>query len=161
MTSRFPCPYLNGEVELIEEREHHIAERHSDLLPEYREQIVGTREEGQIRGGRGDQRLGRDESPLDHHGLFDDQAGRRKSRMETKLTFKYDREADILHIDNRPSYGEQESEEWPDEIIARLNPDSGEIENLEVLFFSTRLLRADLFELPVNADLRLTGTDND
>jgi hypothetical protein len=49
----------------------------------------------------------------------------------------------------------------PDEIIARLNPDSGEIENLEVLFFSTRLLRADLFELPVNADLRLTGTDND
>ena len=87
MTSRFPCPYLNGEVELTEEREHHIAERHPDLLPEYREQIVGTREEGQIRGGRGGQRLGRDESPLDHHGLFDDQAGRRKSRMETKLTF--------------------------------------------------------------------------
>jgi hypothetical protein len=58
-------------------------------------------------------------------------------------------------------YAEQESEELPDEIIARLNPDSGEIENLEVLFFSTRLLRADLFELPVNADLRLTGTDND
>ena len=81
--------------------------------------------------------------------------------METKLTLKYDREADILHIDNRPPYGEQESEELPDEIIARLNPDSGEIENLEVLFFSTRLLRADLFELPVNADLRLTGTDND
>jgi hypothetical protein len=46
MTSRFPCPYLNGEVELTEEPEHPIAERHSDLLPEYREQIVGTREEG-------------------------------------------------------------------------------------------------------------------
>jgi uncharacterized protein YuzE len=81
--------------------------------------------------------------------------------METKLTFKYDREADILHIDKRPPCAEQKSEELPDEIIARLNPDSGEIENLEVLFFSTRLLRADLFELPVNADLRLTGTDND
>ena len=33
-------------------------------------------------------------------------------------------------------------------------PDTGEIENLEVLFFSTRLLRSDLFELPVTADLR-------
>jgi hypothetical protein len=27
-----------------------------------------------------------------------------------------------------------------------------------VLFFSTRLLRSDLFELPVSADLRLVGT---
>ena len=79
--------------------------------------------------------------------------------MEGKLTFKYDREADILHIDKCPPYAEQESEELPDEIIARLNPDTGEVENLEVLFFSTRLLRTDLFELPVSADLRLTGTN--
>lgn len=78
--------------------------------------------------------------------------------MEAKLTFKYDREADILHIDKCPPYAEQESEELPDEIVARLNPTTGEVENLEVLFFSTRLLRTDLFELPVNADLRLTGT---
>jgi len=81
--------------------------------------------------------------------------------MEAKLTFKYDREADILHIDKCPPYTQQESEELPDEIVARLNPDTGEVENLEVLFFSTRLLRADLFELPVNADLRLTGTGAD
>ena len=33
--SRFPCPYLKGNVELTEERERHIAERHPDLLPEY------------------------------------------------------------------------------------------------------------------------------
>jgi len=79
--------------------------------------------------------------------------------MEAKLTFKYDREADILHIDKCPPYAEQESQELPDEIVARLNPDTGEVENLEVLFFSTRLLRTDLFELPVNADLRLTGTN--
>ncbi len=78
--------------------------------------------------------------------------------MEAKLKFKYDREADILHIDKCPPYKEQESEELPDEIIARLNPSSGEVENLEVLFFSTRLLRSDLFELPVHADLRLVGT---
>jgi hypothetical protein len=41
-----------------------------------------------------------------------------------------------------------------DEIIARLNPETNKIENLEVLFFSTRLLRSDLFEIPVKADLR-------
>ncbi|MES4787500.1 MAG: DUF2283 domain-containing protein, partial [Nitrospiraceae bacterium] len=75
--------------------------------------------------------------------------------MAAKLTFKYDRVADILHIDKRPPYAEQESEELGDDVIARLNPTTGEVENLEVLFFSTRLLRADLFELPVTADLRL------
>jgi hypothetical protein len=61
--------------------------------------------------------------------------------MQAKLTFKYDREADILHIDKCPPYAEQESEELPAEIIARLSPDTGEVESLEVLFFSTRLLR--------------------
>jgi hypothetical protein len=59
--------------------------------------------------------------------------------MEAKLTFKYDREAGILHIDKYTPYAEQESEELPDEIVARLNPNTGEVENLEVLFFSTRL----------------------
>ena len=78
--------------------------------------------------------------------------------MAAKLKFKYDREADILHIDKCPPYAEQESEELPDEIVARLNPLTGEVENLEVLFFTTRLLRADLFELPVTADLRLVNT---
>ena len=75
--------------------------------------------------------------------------------MEARLTFRYDREADILHIDKCPPYAAQESEELGDEIIARINPDTDEIENLEVLFFSTRLLRNDLFELPVAADLRV------
>ena len=79
--------------------------------------------------------------------------------METKLTFKYDREADILHIDKCPPYAEQESEELPDEVVARLNPKTGEVENVEVLFFSTRLLRNDLFELPVTANLRLASTE--
>jgi len=79
--------------------------------------------------------------------------------MEAKLRFKYDREADILHIDKCPPYAEQDSEEMKDEIVARLNPDTGAVENLEVLFFSTRLLRADLFELPVTADLRLASKE--
>jgi trehalose-6-phosphate synthase len=78
--------------------------------------------------------------------------------VETKLKFKYDREGDILHIDKCPHYPEQE---LPDEVVARINPRTGEVENLEVLFFSTRLLRADLFELSVTADLRLVSTGGD
>jgi hypothetical protein len=41
--------------------------------------------------------------------------------METKLVFKYDREGDILYINKRPPYPEQNSEELGDEVIARLN----------------------------------------
>ncbi len=37
--ANFPCPYLNGEVELTDEREKHIAERHPDLIPEYFENL--------------------------------------------------------------------------------------------------------------------------
>ena len=72
--------------------------------------------------------------------------------MDAKLTFEYDRAADLLYINKCPAYAGQESEELGDEVIARLNPATGEIENLEVLFFSMRLLRSDLFELPVTAD---------
>ncbi len=77
--------------------------------------------------------------------------------MAEKLTFHYDREGDILYIDKLAPYAEQESEEIGDDIIARLNPTSGTVENLEILFFSTRLLRQDLFELPVSGDLHLVG----
>ena len=56
-----------------------------------------------------------------------------------KLTFQYDREGDILYINKRPPYPEQESEELGDEVIARQNPKTKELENLEVLFFSTRI----------------------
>jgi uncharacterized protein YuzE len=79
--------------------------------------------------------------------------------MDAKLTFEYDREGDILYINTRPPYPEQESDEIGDEVIARFNPDTGQIENLEVLFFSTRLLRSNLFELPVTADLRLAAKE--
>ncbi len=74
--------------------------------------------------------------------------------MEAKLSFKYDREADILYIDTLSPYARQESEELGDDVVARLNPDTGEIENLEVLFFSTRLMRREWFELPIAAHLQ-------
>jgi uncharacterized protein YuzE len=74
--------------------------------------------------------------------------------MADKLTFQYDRVGDILYISKCSPYPEQASEELGDDVIARLSPTTGEIESLEVLFFSMRLLRKDLFELPVRADLR-------
>ena len=37
---RLRCPYLHGDVELTEERERHIRERHPDFLPKYRDQIA-------------------------------------------------------------------------------------------------------------------------
>lgn len=77
--------------------------------------------------------------------------------MDTKLKFEYDREADIVYISTCSSYPEQRSEELKDEIKARLNPETGEVENLAVLFFSTRLLRKDVFELPVTGALRLVS----
>ncbi|MBW4462325.1 MAG: DUF2283 domain-containing protein [Nodosilinea sp. WJT8-NPBG4] len=76
--------------------------------------------------------------------------------MAEKLVFQYDQVGDILYINKCAPYAEQESEEIGDEMIARLNPVSGEVENLEILFFSERLLNANfLLELPVIANLRL------
>lgn len=74
------------------------------------------------------------------------------------MTFQYDRDIDILYINTCEPYPERESEELDDKIIARFNPDTGEVENLEVLFFSTRLLREELFQLPISARLQLSKT---
>ena len=71
------------------------------------------------------------------------------------ITLQYDREADILYVNKRSPHADQDSEELEDGVIARLNRTTGEIENLEVLFFSTRLLRSNIMELPVNADFRM------
>lgn len=77
--------------------------------------------------------------------------------MEPKLTFRYDRQGDILFLGTVAPYAGQETEELGDDVIARLNPETGGIESLEVLFFSRRLLRDDLLELPILADLRRVG----
>jgi len=73
--------------------------------------------------------------------------------MAAKLTIEYDRQGDILYITSCPPYAEQESDELGDDVIARFNPDTGDIESLEILSFSTRL-KDDPFELPITATLR-------
>jgi len=71
--------------------------------------------------------------------------------MAAKLAVHYDRQADILYLTTRPSYPEQETEELGDDIVARLNPETGDVESLEILFFSKRV-HSDSLELPVTAD---------
>jgi hypothetical protein len=39
---QFPCPYLEGDVELTDEREEHITATHPDLLPDYLPQLIET-----------------------------------------------------------------------------------------------------------------------
>lgn len=73
--------------------------------------------------------------------------------MGKEMKFTYDRQADILYINFIDPYPEQETEELGDDIIARLNPETGNIENMEVLFFSTRLLRNDMFSIPVTGNI--------
>jgi len=77
--------------------------------------------------------------------------------MKSNMTVRYDKIGDILYIDQCVPYPEQESEEIGDEIIARLNPDNGNIENIEILFFSKRLQTQNIFELPIVAQLQLAS----
>ena len=76
---------------------------------------------------------------------------------EKHVKVSYDREGDILYIEKCAPYAEQESEEIGDEIIARLNPESGAVETLEILFFSKRLMANEQLDLPIDMDLRLVA----
>ncbi len=75
--------------------------------------------------------------------------------MDERVSIHYDPTGDILHIDLRPAYAAQECEEIGDEILARLNPQTNAIENLEILFFSKRLLAGETLKLDVLANLQL------
>ena len=74
--------------------------------------------------------------------------------METNLIMEYDRVGDILYLGKTTPYPEQESEELDYGIVARLNPKSREIENLEILFFSKRMASGEALRLPVFAQFR-------
>lgn len=44
MNQLFICPFLNGAVELTQERKQHIVARHPGTLPEYQDQLAETLE---------------------------------------------------------------------------------------------------------------------
>lgn len=75
--------------------------------------------------------------------------------MVAPLTVEYDPQGDILYLGKTRPYAEQESEELDYGVVARLNPNSHEIENLEILFFSTRMKSGRGVDVPVLADFRL------
>ncbi len=74
--------------------------------------------------------------------------------MAPELIIKYDQGGDILSISKCPAYVGQDEDEIDDEVVARFNRDSGEIENLHVLFFRARLEKDGEVRLPVCAILR-------
>jgi hypothetical protein len=61
--------------------------------------------------------------------------------METPLKFDYDEVGDILYISKVPPYPEQETEQLAYNLLARRNPQTGAVENLEVLFFTRWLFK--------------------
>ncbi len=74
--------------------------------------------------------------------------------MKNTMTVKYDPVADTLYIDAREPYEAQESDEIALGVIARTNPETGEVENLEVLHFQKRFEAGEAFEIPVSLDMR-------
>jgi uncharacterized protein DUF2283 len=75
--------------------------------------------------------------------------------MKSNIAMKYDLESDTLYVDTCSPYAEQESDEIAAGVVARFSPSTGEIENLEVLFFRQRATEGKPFTIPVTADLRL------
>ena len=74
--------------------------------------------------------------------------------MGAELTIEYYGDADILTLSKCQSYRGQETEEIDDSVIARMNPDTGEIEYVEILFFKARLEQDGKVRLPIDAVLR-------
>ena len=75
--------------------------------------------------------------------------------MDAPLIVEYDQVGDILYLGKTKPYTEQESEELDYGVVARLNPTSHEVENLEILFFTQRLKNGVGLSVPILADFRL------
>lgn len=70
------------------------------------------------------------------------------------LKFHYDPVADILRIDAVPPYAEQESDEISSLVVARRNPTSKVIENIEIIGFRQRLDSGRDIDLPILAEFQ-------
>lgn len=53
--------------------------------------------------------------------------------MDTSLTVEYDKAGDILYLGKTKPYPEQDSEGLDYGVVARLNPQTHDLENLEIL----------------------------
>ncbi len=69
--------------------------------------------------------------------------------MATRVRVSYDKEGDVLHIDVAVPYAEQETDINDDWIVTRTNPETGAVENVEIIGFSRRFQElGDELELP-------------
>jgi hypothetical protein len=68
--------------------------------------------------------------------------------MEASLTFEYDEAGDILYINKVAPYPEQETEQLAYNMLARRNPRTQAIENLEILFFTRWLVKQEAASPP-------------
>ncbi len=71
--------------------------------------------------------------------------------MDDALSIHYDPVSDTLYIDRRPPYAEQDSDLLDDDTLARFNPQTGDVETLELLHFRRRLADERGLRLPVAA----------
>ena len=60
--------------------------------------------------------------------------------MATKLSFRHDVVGDIMIIEKCRPYPEQDSDEIDAAVVGRMNPDTGEVESLEILSFTSHII---------------------
>ena len=77
--------------------------------------------------------------------------------MTARVTLSYDAASDSLHIDACPPYKEQESGQIALGVLARTNPKTGAIENIEVRSFRKRSSDGQAVELPIRLDVGAAG----
>lgn len=75
--------------------------------------------------------------------------------MDRHLVFEYDDIGDILYVNLVKPYQEQESDMVGDYVVARSNPETGRVENLEILFFLKRVRRGERIDLPLAVEPNL------
>ncbi|MBI5303704.1 MAG: DUF2283 domain-containing protein [Chloroflexi bacterium] len=78
--------------------------------------------------------------------------------MGERLSFYYDREADILYFSQGQPYPEQESQEMGDDMVVRLNPKTRNVEGITILNFSRRFTGTDILSIPITAQMQLART---
>lgn len=71
------------------------------------------------------------------------------------LTLNYDEPSDTLFIDGCEPYAEQTSNEIEPGVLTRTNPTTGQIENIEVMFFKERLEKGRPFRVPLEWEAKM------
>ena len=79
--------------------------------------------------------------------------------MGETLTFEYDVIGDFLFLDVCKPYANQDSDGLGDDIVARFNLETGEIETVEILFFYYRVNKENEIRIPISASLRPANGD--